>query len=163
MAKKSEAAADRDKKTTENQRRTNKPSNSDVVVNIEQAVIDSVNTKKHPHIKHHDWYDLVHLAILSATFAAAVAAAVFTGWLAWRTNDLARDGGAQLISATRAWIVPTSARLDGKILLDHNQRVKVTFENVGKEAAWDVAHFRGQGPLFDVIIDGKQMPYVDVR
>ena len=66
------------------------------------------------------WYDLAHL-----TFFAAVAAAVFTGWLAWRTNDLAGDSSEQLISATRAWIVPTGARLDGQILLDHNQRVEV--------------------------------------
>jgi hypothetical protein len=103
-------------------------------------------------------YDVAHL-----TFYAAVAAAVFTGWLAWRTNDLARDSSEQLISATRAWIVPTGAKLDGKILLDHNQRVKIAFENVGKEAAWDMAHFRGQGPLFDVVIDARQMPYIDVQ
>ncbi len=37
------------------------------------------------------------------------------------------------------------------------------FENVGKEAAWDVSDDRHQGPLFDVIIDAKQMPYIDVQ
>jgi hypothetical protein len=111
----------------------------------------------------HDWYDKTHLIILFATFASAFAAAIFTGWLASRTNELARDSNEQLISVTRSWIVPTGAKLDGKILLDHNQRVKITFENVGKEAAWDLAHFRGQGQLFDVIIDGKQMPYIDLQ
>ena len=110
-----------------------------------------------PPPKHH-WYDLDHL-----TFYAAVAAAVFAGWLAWRTNDLAVDSNKQLISATRAWIVPTGARLDGQILLDHNQRAEIMFENVGKEAAWDVSDNRRQGPLFDVIIDAKRMPYIDVQ
>ena len=37
------------------------------------------------------------------------------------------------------------------------------FENVGKKAAWDVSDDRHQGPLFDVITDEKQMPYIDVQ
>jgi hypothetical protein len=61
----------------------------------------------------HDWYDKTHLVILFATFASALATAIFTGWLASRTNELARDSNEQLISATRAWVVPTGAKLDG--------------------------------------------------
>lgn len=158
------SSTDDNDKSHEDKTGPRKPSDkAGIVVNIEKAVIDSVNAQEHPTKKHHDWYDKSHLIILGLTFVAAVAAAVFTGWLAVLTKNLAHDSSRQLIAATRAWIVPTGAKLDGKILLDHNQRVKILFENVGKEAAWDLAHFRGPGPLFDVIIDGKQMPYVDVQ
>lgn len=89
----------------------------------------------------HDWLD-------KATFGAAALAAGFAGWVAWRTNDLASDSGKQLISATRAWVVPTGAKFDGKVTLGQNQRIKITFENVGKEAAWDVIHRGGSRAAF---------------
>jgi len=67
-----------------------------------------------------------------------------------------------MIANTRAWVVPTGAKFDGKLILNSNMRVKISFENVGKEAAWDVVDNRGEGPVFPVIIDGKGTPYTDV-
>jgi hypothetical protein len=131
---------------------------------IEDFAEKAANAQEHIAPKNR-WYDLDHLTFYGTVVAAsaAVVAAGFTGWLAWGTYDLASDSSKQLISATRAWIVPIGARLNGPILLDHNQRAEIIFENVGKEAAWDVSDVRRQGPLFDVIIDAKQMPYIDVQ
>src|SRR5580704_2876918 len=124
---------------------------------IEDFAEKAANAHEHIAPKNR-WYDLDHLTFYGTVVAAsaAVVAAGFTGWLAWGTYDLASDSSKQLISATRAWIVPIGARLNGPILLDHNQRAEIIFENVGKEAAWDVSDVRRQGPLFDVIIDAKQ-------
>jgi hypothetical protein len=41
------------------------------------------------------WYDVPHL-----TLYATIVLAGFTGWLAWRTNDPARDSSVQLVGRT---------------------------------------------------------------
>lgn len=115
-------------------------------------------------VKKHDWYDIWHLRILALTFVAALGAAIFTGWLAIRTQNIATDSHDGLISATRAWVVPTGAHFDGKPTVGFNQRIKVTYENVGKQAASDVVNSmdwsRKTSP---VTIDAKQMPYIDIQ
>lgn len=142
----------------------NPPSDGETTVDAcKQDVINSVDARQEAPKRKHDWYDLTHLVVLVATFFAAMAAATFTGWMASRTSDLASNSNEELISATRAWVVPTGARLDGDVTLNKNLRIKILFENVGKEAAWDVVDRRAQGPLFDVIIDANQMPYIDVN
>ena len=121
-------------------------------------------TDAHSTKKQHDWYDISHLVILAVTFAAAILAAVFAGWLAWRTNDIASDGNKQLIAATRAWLVPTGAYFDGEPKAGFNQRIKVTYENSGREAAVDAVNILGwSGRTFPVTIDAKQMPYIDIQ
>jgi hypothetical protein len=152
-----------DKKPHDDKDEANKPSDGAIVVNIEQAVIETVTAQQQPKEKRHDWYDKTHLGILAATFASAFAAAIFTGWLAVRTQNIADDSHQGLISATSAWIAPIAVKFDGPLVLNANMRAKIFFENVGKEAAWDVVDKRQEGSLFPVTIDGKGTPYIDVQ
>src|SRR5580692_4375468 len=115
-----------DKKTDDDKERARKPSDgSGVVVNIEQAVIETVTAQQQPKEKRRDGYDKAQLVILAFTFAAALGAAIFTGWLAVRTQNIADDSHQGLISATRAWIAPTAVKFDGPLVLDANMRVKI--------------------------------------
>jgi hypothetical protein len=68
-----------------------------------------------------------------------------------------------MIASDRAWVVPTGAHFDGQPKVGLNQRLKVTYENVGKEAASDVVVLAVWGRKFGVTIDGKQMPYIDFQ
>jgi hypothetical protein len=67
------------------------------------------------------------------------------------------------IAATRAWVIPTGAHFDGAPKVGFDQRFKVTFENVGKEAASDVIIFANVGDVLPVKIDARKMPYIDVQ
>ena len=157
------AAEGADKKSHNNNDGANNKADGAIVVNIEHAVIETVTAQQQPKEKRHDWYDKSHLGILAATFVSAFAAAVFTGWLAVRTQNIADDSHQGLISATRAWIAPITVKFDGPLVLNANMRAKIFFENVGKEAAWDVVDKRQEGSLFPVTIDGKGTPYIDVQ
>lgn len=119
--------------------------------------------EQQPAEKKRDWYDIGNLIVLCLTFAAALAAAIFTGWLAIRTHDMANDSRDGLRANTRAWVVPTGARFDGDPKAGFNSRFKVTYENVGKEAASDVIVWANVGGISTVTVDAKKMPYIDVQ
>lgn len=109
-----------------------------------------------------NWVEKGTLFVLFFTLGAAAYAAYETSIMAKRTIDLASDSNKQLIASTRAWIVPISAKFDGKIVRNANMRIEINFENVGKEPAWDVGFNWAAGQLFPVTIDGKGTPYIDV-
>lgn len=142
---------------------TAKQSDGRVVVNIEQAVIDPVNAQEYPAKKHHDWYDEAHLVILGLTFIAAVLAAVFTGWLAIRTNHIAYDSEKSLDASTRAYIAVTGVKWGGTPEAGKNQRLKILFRNVGKEAASDFSLIAFVSEAFNFEPDSKGMPYIDPK
>jgi hypothetical protein len=105
-----------------------------------------------------DWLGFVVLAL---TFLAAAAAAFFSGRLAYLTTNLVHDSAKNLEAGTRAWIVPTGARIDGAVELKTPLRIKVAFENIGKEVALDVIHVWGKSAEFDVPLDAAGTPYID--
>ncbi len=59
-----------------------------VVVNVNQSVTNPEKTQEQSAKKHRDGYDRAHIWLLGFTFAAALAAAIFTGILALSTSDL---------------------------------------------------------------------------
>jgi hypothetical protein len=140
------------------------PSGAATFVNIEETIINSIEPQNEPKRKGHDWYDLTNLGVLCATFVSALAAAIFTGILAALTWNLAIDSSNSLIASTRAWVVPTRAYFDGEPKAGYNQRLKIVYENPGKEAATDVVHSSAWSPkTFPVTIDLKDMPYIDIH
>lgn len=77
------------------------------------------------------------------------------------SNKINRDS---VVANTRAWIAPTGAYFDGEPKAGFNVRLKMTYENFGKEAADDVVPFVFWSPgTFPVTIDAKQMPYIDTQ
>jgi hypothetical protein len=77
------------------------------------------------------------------------------------SNKINRDS---VVANTRAWIAPTGAYFDGEPKAGFNVRLKMTYENLGKEAADDVVPFVFWSPgKFPVTIDAKQMPYIDTQ
>jgi hypothetical protein len=102
------------------------------------------------------------LEYLTAFFALVAAlgsvSAVIVGAWQWSSMDESN------IANTRAWISPTGARFDGDPKAGSNVRVKIAYENVGKEAASDVVGFgEWSDKIYDVTIDDKQMPYIDIQ
>jgi hypothetical protein len=120
----------------------------------------SGNVSQNPGAKNHDWYDKTHLVVLTLTFVTAVLAAIFTGWMAYRTDGLATDSNKQLIASTRAWIVPTGAQFDGPITVGSDLRLKIIFENTGREPAQNFFDAYGGNYEFTIPYDAKGMPFI---
>jgi hypothetical protein len=161
MSESQNAAENLDEKPGNDHRGTNHPTDGRVIVNVEHAVIDSLDTQTVPTKKKHDWYDNTQLVLLGFTFAAAFAAAIFTGWIAWRTNHIANDSTKTYDATNRAYIAITGVKWDGRPEVGKNQRIKILFKNVGKEAASDFSLIAFVSDAFDFAPDGKEMPYVD--
>jgi hypothetical protein len=103
---------------------------------------------------------LLVFVIVVATIVNVCVASRQWGAMA-ESNRINRDA---MIAGTRAWVVPTGAYFDGEPKAGFNQRIKVTYENVGKEAASDViSPMDWSGKTLSVVIDDKQMPYIDVQ
>ena len=76
-----------------------------------------------------------------------------------KSNEITRDS---LVANTRAWVTPTGAYFDGEPKVGLNQRVKITYENVGREAASDVVITNAWGPTFPVTIRGQSTLFVTI-
>ncbi|MGO9629781.1 MAG: hypothetical protein ACLPXW_12385 [Xanthobacteraceae bacterium] len=99
----------------------------------------------------------IELALVTAVFAATTVS-VCVASLQWSAMTESN------IASTRAWISPTGARFDGEPKAGFNVRVKIAYENVGKEAASDVVYLSRWSPeVYKVTIDAKQMPYIDIQ
>lgn len=94
------------------------------------------------------------------TLVAAISAAVFTGWMAFRTHDLADDSAKNLESSTRAYVAVTGIEWFETPKAGTNQRLKINFENLGKEAASDFNLLAAVGPPFFFKLDDKGMPFI---
>ncbi len=93
----------------------------------------------------------------------ATSVGVFVAALQWNelhaTDKTLND---TLMANTRAWVAPQGAMFDGEITVGSNLRLKVLLQNVGKEPALNLVHFRAPAPIiFPIEYDAKQMPYID--
>jgi hypothetical protein len=93
------------------------------------------------------------------SFLTLIAVAIYTGI----TYYILTENRSTAIASTRAWVVPTGAHFDGEPKAGFNVRIKVAYENVGKEAADDSVPLAFWSPTSAVTIDAKQMPYIDVQ
>jgi hypothetical protein len=94
------------------------------------------------------------------SFLTLIAVAVYTAI----TYHILQENYSATIASTRAWVVPTGAYFDGQPKAGFNVRLKLTYENIGKEAASDFTPFVFWSPgTFPVKIDAKQMPYIDIQ
>ncbi len=143
-----------------NDRRKQQPSDRGIVVNVEKAEIETVNADGQPRRRSHDWYDKTSLGILIATWIAATLAGGFTGWLAVRTQDIATDSANTYDATNRAYVAITGVKFDGVPEVGKNQRLKILYKNVGKEAASDFSIHAFVSNQYDFEPDSKGMPYV---
>lgn len=72
--------------------------------------------------------------------ALAIGTAVFTAILAVVGALALRETKKALEHSQRAWVVPTGAKIDGPVEVGKVLRLKVLFENVGKEPAINMIH-----------------------
>lgn len=102
------------------------------------------------------------LEYATAAFALVAAlgsiSAVIVGYWQWSAMS---DSN---VASTRAWLTPTGAYFDGEPKSGFNVRLKITYENIGKEAADDAVPLVFWSPgTFPVTIDAKQMAYIDLQ
>lgn len=95
-------------------------------------------------------------------FNANQVMALFTIALAGISYCGLRDAQQAFIASTRAWIVPLGVRFDGEPKAGLNVRLKIAYENIGKEPAINVIHIANwTGKTFPVTVDALGMPYID--
>jgi len=131
-----------------------------------KALVDAYNTQ-HDKPERKDklkrFLDIATVVLLFFT-------ALFTGlaWLVFRGQLWISEHTDQTLNNTmvadiRAWVVPTGIYFDDMPKAEYNQRLRIAYENVGKEAATDVDNnWSWSGGIFEITIDAKQMPYIDV-
>ena len=146
----------------------------------------SANTKleseHRPFLRRHDGFDVLNLAVLAFTFAAAAAAAYEAARLADLTDQLVRDGQASstqqaeftresnrlnreaLIASSRAWVGPVDAKISGALEVGKLVKIVVSVRNTGKEPArnfrWIPDHFVATN---DTLNDGSLSRKVDTN
>lgn len=129
----------------------------------QKAAETSIVAKKsywRDYLKAHTYLEYFNALTLFLAFVAAAVAAVYAASVASLTEELARDSAANLDSSTRAYIAITGVKWDGVPEVGKNQRIKILFKNVGKEAAADFSLFAFVSNQFDFEPDEKGMPYV---
>lgn len=100
-------------------------------------------------------------AIFTGTIAIFTACIVAISYFQWRildkTESTLRDTD---FNNTRAWIVPAGVEINSDITVNSNLRLKILYQNSGKEPAKNMIHFRDWYPI-KVTIDDVDEPYVD--
>ena len=63
----------------------------------------------------------------------------------------------------RAWIAPTGAELDGALIEGSPIRLRILYENSGREPALDTVHRYGWTGPQPIEIDGAGIPFIDIH
>lgn len=116
---------------------------------------------KHPILERFFWWwrnPPDRFAFLVALFTAGLFFATLKLWQA--TISLVEDAERASEANTRAYVVITGIKWDGPPEIAKNQRIKILFRNVGKEAASDFNLSVLVSPPFFFEPDGKGMPYI---
>src|ERR1700733_1037601 len=137
---------DSNKEANENKGGSNQPAtNSGVISNAEQPVINPVPSECQSTKQHRDGYDKANLIILSLTLTAAVAAAIFTG-LAWCTFEGQLD---EMRKAYKPLEASAKAAKDSADILLGTQRAHVFVDTFNNEA-----HFGEHNEFLGINVSG---------
>ena len=76
------------------------------------------------------WLEYATAAFAFVAALGSISAVIVGDWQ-WSAMNVSN------IASTRAWLAPTGAYFDGEPKAGFNVRIKITYENIGKEAADD--------------------------
>jgi hypothetical protein len=101
---------------------------------------------------------LTALSTLAIFFATIVAALV--GFAQWRElHKTDKTVQESLVAGTRAWVVPTGAKVDGPLKAGTSVRIKILYENTGREPAQHMRHIWAWN-VIPVKTDAANVPYI---